>query len=160
PLSSPPSGSDLAWKTIHENPGLFRITTSINVDRFEHLLSAHPNRLLVRSVLDGFRNGFWLFAEEHESFPIIWDVANPPLDARAKEFVSQYVLNEKAAGRYSPPFSSNLLPGMYAMPIHAVPKPNSDKLCLVNNHSASTFSLNNMISKDDVGMRQDNIQDL
>ena len=47
------------------------------------------------------------------------------------------------------------------MPIHAVPKPGSDKLRLVTNHSASDFALNNMISKDDIaGVTLDNVQDL
>ena len=50
---------------------------------------------------------------------------------------------------------------MYSMPIHAVPKPGSDKLRLVTNHSASKFALNNMISRDDIaGVTLDNVQDL
>ena len=160
PLPHPPQGSDLAWRTIHENPDLFQITTPIDVNRLEFLLINHPNRPLVSSVLDGFRNGFWPFAEEDENFPDTWDAGNPPLDSRAKEFVSQYALEEELLGRYSRPFGPDLLPGLYSMPIHAVPKANTDKLRLVNNHSASDFSLNNMIPKEDVGMRQDNVQDL
>ncbi|KAJ2972091.1 hypothetical protein NUW54_g12347 [Trametes sanguinea] len=46
------------------------------------------------------------------------------------------------------------------MPIHAVPKPHSDKLRFINNHSAGSFSLNSMIDKRCVGMRPDNVQDL
>ena len=39
---------------------------------------------------------------------------------------------------------------MYSTPIHAVPKPHSEKLWLVNNHSAGHFSLNSMIMHEDV----------
>lgn len=160
PLPSPPQGSELAWRTIRENADLFRITTPVNVERLEFLLRNHPNRPLVQSVLDGFRFGFWPFAEDNDDLPDTWDAGNPPLDDRAKEFVSQYASEEEMLGRYSRPFGAHLLPGMYSMPIHAVPKNNSEKLRLINNHSASEFSLNDMISKADVGMRQDNIQDL
>jgi hypothetical protein len=39
---------------------------------------------------------------------------------------------------------------MYSTPIHAIPKPQSVKLRLINDHSASTFSLNSMIDRDNV----------
>jgi len=44
------------------------------------------------------------------------------------------------------------------MPIYAVPKPHSDKLRLVNDHSSSRFSLNSMIAHDNVtGCLMDNL---
>ncbi|EKM57248.1 uncharacterized protein PHACADRAFT_160748 [Phanerochaete carnosa HHB-10118-sp] len=46
------------------------------------------------------------------------------------------------------------------MPIHVVLKPNSEKLHLINNHSAGCWALNAMIDKEKVGMQPDNIQDL
>ena len=68
---------------------------------------------------------------------------------------------EIAAGRYSESFGMELLPGMYSTPIHAVPKPQSVKLRLVNDHSASPFSLNSMIAREDiVGAKMDSIADL
>ncbi|KAI0737010.1 hypothetical protein BC629DRAFT_1267384, partial [Irpex lacteus] len=160
PLPYPPSGDPQVWATIHNHSQLFRITTPIRVNRLEELLSTHPNRDLVDSVLHGFRHGFWPFADEPDNFPLMWDAGNPPLEEAEEVFVTQYVTEEENAGRYSFPFGEDLLPGMYSMPIHAVPKPNSDKLRLVNNHSATTFSLNDMISREAVGMRQDNVQDL
>ena len=55
----------------------------------------------------------------------------------------------------------DLLPGMYSTPIHAVPKPRSEKLRLVNDHSAGPFSLNSMIARSDVaGAKMDSISDL
>ena len=47
------------------------------------------------------------------------------------------------------------------MPIHAVPKPNSDDLHLVTDHSAGPFSLNSMIDHSQVtGFPLDNMQHL
>ena len=114
----------------------------------------------MESVLFGFRHGFWPFADECNDFPDTWDAANPVLDDTAQQFVADYAIQEQNLERYSAPFGPDLLPGMYSMPIHAVPKPNSDKLRLINNHSATEYSLNDMIPRDDVGMRQDNVQDL
>ncbi|KAH8077241.1 hypothetical protein BXZ70DRAFT_902394 [Cristinia sonorae] len=42
-----------AWRTINEHWDLFSICWPTNGDRFEHLLSDHPNRPLVKSVVDG-----------------------------------------------------------------------------------------------------------
>ena len=50
---------------------------------------------------------------------------------------------------FSYPFRFSLLPGMYCMPVHAVPKPCLDDLCLITDHSSSNFSLNSMISRND-----------
>jgi hypothetical protein len=50
---------------------------------------------------------------------------------------------------------------MYSTPIPAVPKPRSEKLRLVNDHSAGIYSLNSMILREDVmGARMDTISDL
>ncbi|KAI0086078.1 hypothetical protein BDY19DRAFT_868952, partial [Irpex rosettiformis] len=149
-----------AWETINNNSDLFCITTPVNVDRFEELLRNHPNKPLVDSVLYGFRHGFWPFADESDAFPDTWDVPNLPLEAPVQHFIVEYAEQEEKLGRYSAAFGPDLLPGMYSMPIHAVPKPNSDKLRLVNNHSATEYSLNDMIPKQEIGMRQDNVLDL
>ena len=50
---------------------------------------------------------------------------------------------------------------MYSMPIHSVPKPGTNKLRLVVDHSATNYSLNSMISRDDIaGCKLDTIKDL
>ena len=50
---------------------------------------------------------------------------------------------------------------MYSMPIHAVSKPGTLKFCLVTDHSAGQFALNNMISCEDIaGVTLNNVQDL
>ena len=53
PLPFPPASkySNLeALDTIHSHPELFQITTPINIDHFESLLSSHPNQPFVKSV--------------------------------------------------------------------------------------------------------------
>lgn len=163
PLPSPPPSAyedREALRTIALHPELFRIVTPINVDRFEYYLQSHPNRPLVDSVLRGLREGFWPFADL-EGFPSLWDEElKHPLSDDVLNFVESYAKQEEDAGRYSHPFGPDLMPGMYSMPVHAVPKSNSDKLRLINNHSAGRWALNAMIDKNNIGMRPDNVQDL
>lgn len=57
---------------------------------------------------------------------------------------------EVAKNRFSAPFKHELLPGMYCMPIYAVPKPHSTDLRLVTDQSYGNYSLNSMIRHDKV----------
>lgn len=50
---------------------------------------------------------------------------------------------------------------MYSVPMHTVPKPNSDKLRLVVDHTAGDYSLNSMIkSKSIKGTKLDGLHSL
>ncbi len=133
--------------TLREHPELFKITTPINVDRFEQLLQDHPNQDFVQSVVRALRHGFWPYADaKPPDYPDTWDEKRPaPQDERAAQFLRDQRDEEIALGRYSEAFGTKLLPGMYCMPVHVVPKPNSNKLRLVNDQSAGAFSLNSMI---------------
>lgn len=135
--------------TIASNPDLFRIVTPIRVDRLRTLLQRHPNKPFVDSVCRALQEGFWPWADPScGEYP---DTHEEKLKGVLNEPVLQFLRDQRdeeiAAERFSPSFGRNLLPGMYSMPIHAVPKPNSDKLRLVTNHSAGPYSLNSMISK-------------
>ena len=166
PLPRPPPGefdNTDAVTTISRHPHLFRIVTPVNVDRFEQLLETHPNRPFVESVCTSLREGFWPWAcTQKEEYPTTWDFSDrPPKSEHEAEFLRSQRDIEIAAGRYSEGFGSELLPGMYSTPIHAVPKPRSAKLRLVNDHSAGPFSLNSMIAREDVvGAKMDSISDL
>ena len=123
----------------------------------------HPNPSFVRSVCVGLREGFWPFANtHHKDWPVTWDNSDrPPKTEGECQFLSSQIDKEVGVGRYSEPFGPDLYPGMYSMPIHAVPKPGSNKFCLVTDHSAGKFALNSMISRDDIaGVTLDNVQDL
>ncbi|KIL63008.1 hypothetical protein M378DRAFT_80362 [Amanita muscaria Koide BX008] len=149
--------------TISSHPALFRIVTPINVERFQQLLSSHPNQPFVSSVLVGLREGFWPFAYTHpELYPLTHDASpRPPKTPTQRQFLIDQCQTEVELERFSPAFGPDLFPGMYSMPIHSVPKPASSKLRLVVDHSASDHSLNSMISRDDIaGTKLDTIKDL
>ena len=152
-----------AVKTILDNPDLFQVRTPINVDLFESLLQDHPNPAFVNSVCVGLREGFWPWAcTMTDSFPITHDESRPmPGDDKKCNFIRDQCLKERYKGYFSESFGTELLPGMYSMPIHAVPKPRSSDLRLVTDHSAGFFSLNSMIDHSAVtGFPLDNVTHL
>ncbi|KAF8125563.1 hypothetical protein EV363DRAFT_1175819, partial [Boletus edulis] len=167
PLLSPSSSefeNTEVLATIHSNPHLFAMSTPINVDHFERLLSSHPNQLFVRSVVCGLHEGFWPFTNTHYGeCPLTWDNSGqPPCAGTVQlEFVESQIKDEQEKSRFSTKFGPHLLLGMYSMPIHPVPKPGTDKIHLVTDHSAGEFALNNMISKEDIaGVTLNNVWDL
>ena len=162
-----PSFSELtnsaARHTVAQNPGLFRVSTPVKIDVFEELLKNHPNPEFVTSVCTGLREGFWPWADTLSGgFPTTHDESRPmPQDDRKASFIRDQCLKERHKGYFSESFGTELLPGMYSMPIHAVPKPHSDDLRLVTDHSAGPFSLNNMIDHSCVtGFPLDNMHHL
>ena len=150
----------VARQTIFEHPSLFKIVTPINVDHFEHLLSSHPNPSFVKSVCIGLREGFWPWADTlKDGYPSTYDGARPtPCDDKKVDFIRAQQDVEISKDRFSASFGPDLFPGMYCMPAHAVPKPNSTDLCMVTDHSAGPFSLNSMVDHDQViGYPMDNM---
>jgi hypothetical protein len=118
-----------AVSTIKNNPHLFRIVTPINVDCFEELLKTHLNKLFVQSICISLHEGFWPWATtQKEEYPTTWDFSErPPKTEHRAGFLREQRDIELAERRYSEVFGTNLLPGMYSTPIHAVPKPHSEK---------------------------------
>jgi len=153
PLPPPPDvelANPVVISTIKSHPHLFKIVTPINVDRFEDLLSAHPNQPLVQSICQGLRHGFWPPGANTQSgiYPETHDASLPkPSDTVRASFMNNQRDIKVQKGRFSPPFGSSLLPGMYCMPIHAISKPNSSDLRLITDHSVGPFSLNSMIPR-------------
>ena len=152
-----------ATETIRHHPDLFVVDTPIKIDSFERLLTHHPNRPFVESVVNGFRNGFWPWVDTRVGeYPYTLDESfGDPKDQREIDFICSQRNKEISLGRFSESFGEDLLPGMYSMPIHAVPKPHSTDLRLVTNHSAGEFSLNSMIRCEDIaGFPLDNMTHL
>jgi hypothetical protein len=139
--------NQLAISTIERHPDLFLVDTPIHISNFESLLTHHPNPPFVQSVVNGLRNGFWPWADTRVGeYPYTLDESlGDPMDQCEFDFIYEQRNKEISAGRFSESFGVDLLPGMYSMPIHAVPKPHSTYLRLVTNHSAGGFSLNSMI---------------
>ena len=138
--------------TLCLHPDLFKIVTSIKIDIFESLLHGHPNPAFIASVIKGLWFGFWPFVDRQPAkYPETWDKSHLPLlDERAHQFLCDQCDKEIALNWYSPSFGPDLLPGMFSMPVHVVPKPHSDKLCLINNLSAGKYSLNGMIRPESI----------
>ena len=148
-------------KTIADNPSLFQVHTPIKVDVFESLLKDHPNPAFVKSVCVGLREGFWPWADTSSGgFPLTHDESRPMTDNdEQSSFIRDQCLKERHKGYFSESFGTELLPGMYSMPIYAVPKPHSEDLRMVTDHSAGPFSLNNMIDHSQVtGFPLDNMR--
>ncbi|KIY47447.1 hypothetical protein FISHEDRAFT_74644 [Fistulina hepatica ATCC 64428] len=167
PVPTPPVkvlANPAAVATITNFPHLFPIVTPVDVPNFEDLLRDHPNRPLVNSVCRSLREGFWPWASTaHGDYPDTYDNAEgyrTLTDPVQLAFTRQQCASEIAAGRFSPSFRPNLLPGMYAVPIWVVPKPHSDGLRLVVDHSAGKFSLNSMIPKSERSVHLDGLQQL
>lgn len=167
PLPGPPESELLNeenQKTICDNPDLFKIVCNIDVDKFEALLADHPNPLFVVSVIRGLREGFWPWAEISVDYaPIRECPSRVPTDQHEQDFLHTQIKKEIKAERFSPAFDA-LLPGMYEIPVHAVPKPGSFDLFalqIVVNHSAGDFSPNSMITKASIaGVKLDGIKSL
>ncbi|KAI0323360.1 hypothetical protein GY45DRAFT_1264713, partial [Cubamyces sp. BRFM 1775] len=139
-------------RTLREYPHLFAVVTPVRVERFAELLQDHPNQPFVQSVVRALREGFWPYADaKPPSYPDTWDERRPGrLDDDAAAFLQAQRDEEVALGRYSAAFGPDLLPGMYCMPVHVVPKPHSAKLRLVNDQSAGAYSLNSMIRPESI----------
>jgi hypothetical protein len=90
------------------------------------------------------------------------DLSRPtPGNDKHATFIREQCRKEQSKGYFSNSFGCELLPGMYSMPIHAVPKPHSDDLRLVMDHSAGPCLLNNMIDHSRVtGFPLDNVHHL
>ena len=134
PLPSVPSSvlqNSAAAQTIFDNPSLFKIITPINVNCFEALLVTHPNQPLVSSVCQSLREGVWPFACPDDSAPTTFDFSGHPTCDAGLSFLREQWDIELDCEQYSPSFGSELLPGMYSTPIGVVPKPHSNKFCLV-----------------------------
>ncbi len=146
-------------ETVAQNPSLFKIVTPINLKVFEDLLLSHPNRAFVKSVCNGLWYRFWPWADIWKpGYPDELDLSWPQIDQTCDEFLNTQRDHEVRKGQYSPSIGSTLLLGMYCMLIYAVPKPHSDKLRLVNDHSASKYSLNSMVDHSQVtGYPMDNL---
>ena len=79
-------------------------------------------------------------------YPTTHDESQPTPNTSSKaDFLRKQLRTELEKGRFSPSLGRNLLPGMFSMPIYAVPKPNSTDLRLVTDQSYGDFSLNSMV---------------
>ena len=88
---------------------------------------------------------------QHEVYPLTQDYYK---QRHFDDDTSQFLLDQRdeeiRLGHFSESFGPDLLPGMYAMSIHVVPKLHSTNLRLISNLSAGDYAPNTMINKADI----------
>ena len=135
--------------TLSKHEDLFQVVTPIRPKELNTMLRSHPNRNFVKSLIDGFKNGFWPGANTsrmNSSRPMDLDpVARRPKVPEQVGFLRAQRKDEISKRRYSKSFGTKLLPGMVCTPVFTKPKPGPKKFRLINNHSAGDPSLNSMI---------------
>ena len=86
-------------------PHLFKVVTLIDANRFEELLTNHPNKGLVSSLCHGLRHGFWPFADTNRpncpSGTVTCSHGSPNLDEESIAFLKSQRDAEMLVGRYS-----------------------------------------------------------
>ena len=163
PLKGPPQSAfdnEAVTKTLKEHLDLFKIVTLIQVDVFEAYLTTHPNQPFVKLVCDGLHNGFWPWATTPiPGYPTTNDESKlTPKDDKKVNFLRAQQDVELTKNHFSPPLKGHLLPGMYCMPIYAIPKPHSKNLHLVYRPELWQVLLNSMITHEKVtGFPLDNM---
>ena len=97
----------VANKTILTHPHLFKITCNINIKKFSELLQDHPNQPFVHSVIVGFTEGFWPWAEHQDGYPVTHcEPQHPPKDDWVWYFLLEQCEKEIKAGRFSELFTN------------------------------------------------------
>jgi hypothetical protein len=120
--------------------------------------------ILISPSSFALRQGFWPWADtSDDSYPSINDNSAHTCTktAEQEQFIDDQIREEICLGHVSESFGTDLYPGMYSVPMHTVPKPNSDKLHLVVDHTAGDYSLNSMIECDVIkGTKLDGLHSL
>ena len=131
-----------------------KVETPFAIDRLEFLLSSHPNRPFVDSVIRGLREGFWPFDAGE------WDLElkDPPANFASsdEDLLSIRAFRDKEVNleRWSGilPFNT-LLPGMASSPLFVVWQ--KEKARVITDHSAS--GLNDGIPRSEAKVKYDDM---
>lgn len=104
------------------------------------------------SLCWGLHEGFWSWADIFiGEYPDTWDLSFPkPNNIKEAQFLCDQCDHEIFKGCFSDAFGDKLLPGMYCMPIFAIPKPHLAGLWMVTHQTAGKYSLNDMIPCDNI----------
>lgn len=146
-------------KVVRDHSELFKVVTPINVGLLERLLSDHPNRSLVKSVIKGFREGFWPYAISPYDARVDESKTQRPLQKDKQDFLREKIAKECEIERYSEPFKP-LHKGMACMPIRVGRSQNGKKFRLINDHSFGELSLNSLIPEKERAAYTDDIRAL
>ena len=160
PLPAPPPIQQLPRdlvRTVQQHPEIFKIQTTLDVQVFEKLLTSHPNQPFVRSVVRGFRAGFWPFAAT--PYPkTVNESYNSTKKPEYRKFLQEQRDIEINNRRFSNAIGPRLFPGMTCMPVHVVRR--GQKLRAIYDHSAGEYSLNSLIPEEARAVKLDGIKHL
>ena len=116
---------DLVTQTIENHSYLFKIVTPIWAHVLSSFLSTHPNQAFVKSIVSGFKTGFWpsADADKLQALPKGMDnhYKKDDKDNNMIDFLRSQRDIEIQSRRYSKSFGRILLPGTVAQPCFAVP---------------------------------------
>ena len=120
--------------------------TYVNIPRFSHLLTHHPNKKLVQYILHGLQNGFDI------GFRGTFTTTSPPNNTSAHKHESGLtvaVQKEVARGHTAGPFPSPPFPHNHVSPLGAEPKPDGSIRLLMDLSQPHGQSINEFISKEE-----------
>ena len=158
PLPSPPQhllDDPIIQESICSLGDTIKVDTPFNVDKFELLLTDHPNQPFVRSVMKGLREGFWPFDEgdwKAELEEVVPEYESNPEDAEA---IRAFRDREIAAGHWSDSLeSSDLLLEMKISPMFVVWQ--NEKPRVITDHTRS--GINDGIPQSEAKVKYDNMR--
>ncbi|TFK97622.1 hypothetical protein BDV98DRAFT_479250, partial [Pterulicium gracile] len=129
------------------------VCTPFDSDKFELLLTTHPNRRFTDSVVRGLREGFWPFHSGELDDHLKTRHTNYPMDEKDLAAVRAHRDTEVAAGHWSGPLETGLLPGMIVSPLFVVWQKGKPRVITDNTASG----LNDGISLEDAKVRYDDM---
>jgi hypothetical protein len=119
PLPSPPEhllNDPIIQAALRASANHIKVTTTFDVDKFERMLSDHPNQPFVQSVLKGMREGFWPCDEGDWKLELKEIIDNQVGSTEDLQVLRAFRDREIEAGRWSLPIPA-LLPGMKVSPM-------------------------------------------
>lgn len=156
PLSTPPThliDNPTVQEALHTYADSIKVQTPFHIDRLQRLLSLHPNRPFVDSVIHSLRNGFWPMDESDWPTTVDENVGNYPMEEQDLDALRAHRDKEVAAGHWTP--IPALLPGMKTSPMFVVWQKNKGRI--ITDHTAS--GLNDGIPRERARVRYDDMRD-
>ena len=142
-------------EAIHLLDDAIKVETPFDIDKFDLLLTNHPNQPFVKSVMKGLQEGFWPFDEGEWKVELEEVIPSYDCDPEDAEAIQAFRNWEIAAGHWSPSLeNTELLPGMKVSPMFMVWQ--NEKPRIVTDHSRS--GINDYIPRSEAKVKYDDMQ--
>ena len=128
-------------EVLHSLSDAIKVKTPFNVNKFELLLTDHPNQPFVKSVMKGLHEGFWPFDKGEWKVELEEVIPSYDCDPNDAEAICAYCDWEITAGCWSASLeNTDLLPRIKVSPMFVVWQ--NEKPCVVTDHSHSRINDN------------------